>query len=104
MKTSRRTASEIGPRQARLRMSRNVTQSMLAKDAGISLRTLRRLEAGTPSTLDTFLRVAIALDFGEAILDAIPNGQIRPIERASRVPGPNVVAYDRNLRQVRIRP
>ena len=84
MKTSRQIESEIGLRLARLRLSRNVTQSMLAKDAGISLRTLGRLEAGEPSTVDTFLRVALALDLGDAILGAIPTGQIRPIERVSQ--------------------
>ena len=82
MKTSRRTASEIGPRQARLKLSRNVTQSILAKDAGIGLRTLRRLEAEKPSSMrfrtDKSARSS-----------------------ASRVPGPNVVAHDRNLIQNR---
>ena len=84
MKTSQHIESEIGSRLARLRLSRNVTQATLAEDAGIGLRTLRRLEAGDPSTLDTFLRVALALDLGETILGAIPTGQIRPIERVSR--------------------
>ena len=84
MKTSRQIEAEIGSRLAQLRLSRNVTQSMLAKEAGIGLRTLRRLEAGEPSTLDTFLRVALALDLGDAILGAVPAGQIRPIERVSR--------------------
>ena len=84
MKTSRQIETEIGSRLARLRLSRNVTQSMLAADAGIGVRTLRRLEAGEPSTLDTFLRVALTLDLGDAVLSAIPTGQIRPIERVSR--------------------
>ena len=84
MKTSRQIETEIGSRLARLRLSRNVTQSMLAEDAGVGVRTLRRLEAGEPSTLDTFLRVALALDLGDAILGAVPTGQIRPIERVSR--------------------
>ena len=84
MKTSRQIEATIGSRLARLRLSRNVTQSMLAEDAGIGVRTLRRLEAGESSTLDTFLRVALALDLGDSILGAIPTGQIRPIERVSR--------------------
>ena len=84
MKTSKQLEAEIGTRLAQLRLSRNETQSMLAKEAGIGLRTLRRLEAGEPATLDTFLRVALALDLGDAILDALPNLQIRPIERVSR--------------------
>ncbi len=85
MNTSRQIESEIGSRLARLRLSRNVTQSMLAEEAGIGVRTLRRLEAGEPSTLDTFLRIALALDLDDAILVAIPSGQIRPIERVSRI-------------------
>ena len=82
--TSRQLEFEIGSRLARLRLSRNVTQSMLAQDAGIGLRTLRRLETGESSTFDTFLRVALALDLGDAVLGAIPTGRIRPIERVSR--------------------
>jgi len=84
MKTSRQIESELGTRLARLRLSRNVTQTMLAEDAGIGVRTLRRLEAGEPSTLDSFLRVALALNLADAILGAIPAGRIRPIERVSR--------------------
>ena len=84
MHTSRQIELEFGTRLARLRLSRNLTQSMLADDAGIGVRTLRRLESGENSTLDTFLRVALALELGDAILGAIPTGQIRPIERVSR--------------------
>ncbi len=87
MTTSRQMQSEIGACLAQLRLSRNVTQSILAKDSGIGVRTLRRLESGEPSTLDTFLRVAMALDLGDAILGAMPTGQIRPIERVSRTGG-----------------
>lgn len=56
---------------------------MLAQDAGIGVRTLRRLEAGEPSTLDTFLRVVLSLDLGDVVLEAIPKGHVRPIERIS---------------------
>lgn len=80
----RQTELEIGRRLARLRLSRNVTQVALAKSAGIGVRTLRRLEAGQPSTLDTFMRVATALGLDEAILSVLPKGDIRPIERVSR--------------------
>ena len=85
MKTSRQIETEIGSRLTRLRLSRNVTQAMLAENAGVGVRTLRRLETGEPSTLDTFLRVALTLDLGDAILGAIPTAQIRPIERVSRI-------------------
>ena len=83
MATSRQVELEIGQRLAHLRLARNVTQNALAEKAGIGVRTLRRLEAGNPSTLDTFLRVATALELEEAILSALPEGDIRPIERIS---------------------
>lgn len=84
MATSQQIEHEIGQRLARLRLARNVTQADLAEKAGIGVRTLRRLESGDPSTLDTFLRVATALDLEEAILSALPDGDIRPIERVSQ--------------------
>ena len=74
--------TELGRRLARLRLSRNVTQETLAGEAGIGLRTLRRVEAGQPSTLDSFLRIALALGLAEDLLSAIPYHEIRPIERA----------------------
>lgn len=73
--------AEVGNRLANLRLARNITQQMLAREAGIGLRTLRRLEAGEPTSFDTFLRVAIALDLGDDLLTAVPSYDIRPIER-----------------------
>lgn len=84
MATSNQIEQEIGQRLARLRLARNATQADLAEKAGIAVRTLRRLEYGDPSTLDTFLRVATALDLEDAILSALPEGHIRPIERVSQ--------------------
>ena len=84
MATSKQMEQEIGQRLARLRLARNVTQAALAEKAGIGVRTLRRLEVGEPSTLDTFLRVATALDLEDSILSALPEGDIRPIERVSK--------------------
>lgn len=84
MVPSRQVEIEIGERLARLRLSRNVTQANLAEQAGIGIRTLRRLETGEPSTLDTFLRVVTTLYLEDAILAALPEGKIRPIERVSK--------------------
>ncbi len=81
VETSLRLQAEVGKRLARLRLARNVTQQMLALEAGIGLRTLRRLEAGEPTSFDTFLRVVIALGLGDDLLTAIPSYDIRPIER-----------------------
>lgn len=81
--TPRGLRAEIGRRLAQLRLARNVTQEALAREAGISLRTVRRLEAGSPCGLDSFLRVALALGVGDAIAAAVPASDIRPIERVA---------------------
>ena len=75
------TVAVLGRRLARLRLSRNITQAELARDAGVALRTLRRLEKGRPTALDSFLRVAAALELEEAFLSAVPAREIHPIER-----------------------
>lgn len=76
-----RHEAKLGERLAHLRLSRNVTQGELARDAGIHLRTLRRLESGEGASLDTFIRVLVALGI-EGNLDLlVPDPGIRPIER-----------------------
>ena len=79
--TSRALRTELGRRLAKLRLARNVTQRTLAEDAGIGLRTLRRIEAGQGCSLDSLLRLAIALGLAEGLLSAVPPREVRPIER-----------------------
>ena len=79
--TPRALRTELGHRLAKLRLARNVTQSALAEDAGIGLRTLRRIEVGQPSSLDSLLRLAIVLGLADGLLNAVPSQEIRPIER-----------------------
>ena len=81
--TSHGLVAELGRRVARTRLARNVTQKTLSEEAGIGLRTLRRLETGESSTLDSFLRVAMALGMADDLLAAVPSRDIRPIERVS---------------------
>ena len=79
--TSRSLRTELGNRLARQRLARNVTQAALAETAGIGLRTLRRVEAGDPSSLDSVLRVVIALGLADGLMTGIPALDVRPIER-----------------------
>jgi len=72
---------DLGVRLAKVRLSRNLTQARLAQEAGASLPSIKRLEAGRNSSLDTLLRVLRALNLGERILDILPNPDVRPIER-----------------------
>jgi transcriptional regulator with XRE-family HTH domain len=73
--------AEIGQRLARHRLNRNLTQAELAKEAGVSKRTLVRLEGGESTQLTNLIRVLRALDL-LANLDAfIPPPVPSPIQQ-----------------------
>lgn len=71
----------LGTRLARLRLSRNLTQASLAREAGASVSSIKRLEAGENSSLDTLLRVLGVLGLGGRLLDSLPDPDVRPVER-----------------------
>ena len=63
--------AELGGRLARIRLERNLTQAQLAEQAGISKRTIERMESGAVATqLSGFIRVCRVLDMLEH-LDAL---------------------------------
>ena len=69
------------------RLNRNLTQVELADAAGISRRTLARLEAGEPTQLENFLRTLIALglqDGLERLVPDVPESPIQQLERSGR--------------------
>ncbi|MBM2885520.1 helix-turn-helix transcriptional regulator [Chromobacterium phragmitis] len=53
--------AELGERLKTLRIHRNLDQKTLAERAGISVRTLRNLEAGCGSSLRTLIQVVRTL-------------------------------------------
>ena len=71
----------LGERVARLRLSRNLTQAHVAREAGASVSSVKRLEAGENTSLDTLLRVLGVLGFDQRLLDALPDPTVRPVER-----------------------
>lgn len=60
------TLAALGERVRQLRLLRDLTQEALARDAGVGLKVLRRLEASGHGTTETALRVASALGVAEA--------------------------------------
>lgn len=60
----------MGERLARARLERNRTQAALAKEAGISSRTIARAEAGESIQLAKWVRLLRALDLIDG-LDAV---------------------------------
>ena len=71
---------ELGRRIAKQRLERNLSQTQLAEQAGISKRTLERLEAGAAATqLSLFLRVLRQLDLLERLDLLLPEPQPSPL-------------------------
>jgi putative transcriptional regulator len=81
LRNSRQIAQELGTRLERIRLSRNLTQAQLAEQAGVNTRTIVRLEQGMSPTLDTFIRVLLALGIASNLEALLPDADIRPIER-----------------------
>lgn len=67
-----------------IRLARNLTQADLAREAGVSLRTISRLAAGQGITLETLIRVMTALGLAGNLAALLPDPSVRPIERATR--------------------
>jgi putative transcriptional regulator len=85
--TSEQIEGALCTRLAELRLSRNITQKDLAREAGVSENTIRRLEKGQKTSLDTFIRVLAALGLQGNLKLLLPDPSINPLERAKQQPG-----------------
>lgn len=79
--SSEQVIVDLGARLERIRLSRNETQAQVALRAGVSSRTVVRLEKGEAPSLDTFVRVVQALNLASYLEALLPDATIRPIER-----------------------
>ena len=70
---------ELGERLARVRLERNLTQAALAEQAGVSKRTVERMEAGGPTQLVNLVRVCRALNLLDRFETLIPEPLISPV-------------------------
>ena len=71
----------LGRRLEELRLSKNRNQTQVAEEAGVSRRTITRLENGGGVSLDTFIRVMRALGVADRFQSLLPDPAIRPIDR-----------------------
>ena len=81
--------AELGSRLGAVRLSRNLTQAELAKEAGVSKRTLERIEAGQSAQITSFIRILRALDLLERLELLLPPAQPGPMDllkRAGKAP------------------
>ncbi|MBN2829469.1 MAG: helix-turn-helix transcriptional regulator [Candidatus Cloacimonetes bacterium] len=73
--------SALCSRLEQIRLSRNLTQSELANEAGVSVRTITRMEKGEGISLNTFIRVLTALNIQQNLELLLPDPSVQPIER-----------------------
>lgn len=72
--------AEVGERLSAARLSRNLTQATVARDAGVSKRTVERMEAGESVQLKSLIRVLRALGLLEGFDALLPPARPGPIE------------------------
>jgi transcriptional regulator with XRE-family HTH domain len=79
--TSDQIEKAICKRLEDIRLTRNMTQARLAEEAGVSLKTIKRLEKGSGVTFDTFIRTLIALKIQQNLEGLLPDPSVRPMDR-----------------------
>jgi len=71
---------ELGSRLAQVRLDRNLTQAQLARQAGVSKRTVERMESGGVATqLSGFIRACRVLDLLDRFEQLVPEPVPSPI-------------------------
>lgn len=71
---------EIGKRLLQARIDRSLTQAELAEQAGVSKRTVERIEAGMSSQLSNLIRILRVLDLLPVLDSALPQARPRPMD------------------------
>ena len=74
--------AELGTRLARLRKQQGYSQARLAAEAGIGVATLRRIEAGQDSQLETWIKVLKAIGRVAAVDGLLPEHFASPMAEA----------------------
>jgi transcriptional regulator with XRE-family HTH domain len=72
--------AEMGKRIARCRLDRQLTQADVAERAGVSKRTVERIEAGASAQLSTIIRILRVLNLLQGVDLLIPKPGPRPMD------------------------
>ena len=71
---------ELGRRIARRRLDFQFTQAQLAEQAGVSKRTVERIESGATSQMSTMIRVFRVLDLMTGLDQVVSEVKPRPMD------------------------
>ena len=72
---------QLGERLLQYRLNRNITQEALAKEAGVSVRTINRVERGHSTQLSNFFRLLRSLGLLDNMDALIPEPALSPIQQ-----------------------
>ena len=75
---------ELGTRLSAMRLAANMTQAQLAREAGVSKRTLERIEAGQSAQITNLVRVLRALKVLDRLETLLPAPQASPMDLLKR--------------------
>jgi transcriptional regulator with XRE-family HTH domain len=72
--------TELGRRLAQRRLELQFTQEMLAEQAGVSKRSVERIEAGATAQMSTLIRILRALELLDRLETLVPEAVPRPMD------------------------
>jgi len=72
---------KLGERLLQYRLNRNMTQAALAKEAGVSGRTINRVEHGHSIQLSNLIRILRSLELLENIDALVPEPAVSPMQQ-----------------------
>jgi len=72
--------AELGGRLAQRRLELQLTQEMLAEQAGVSKRTVERIEAGATTQMSTLIRILRVLELLDRLETLVPEAGPRPMD------------------------
>ena len=78
--TSQMALNEIGSRIQKYRLDMNMKQLELSKKSGVSIATIRRIEAGNDVSMSKVLAVLLAMGLASNLDYIVPEEIINPID------------------------
>ncbi len=79
--TPQAAEKELATRLARFRVESGITQAQLAEKAGVSKRTIERIEDGYDTQVTTLIRLLRVLGLSDRLDQLIPESTVSPMDK-----------------------